>query len=191
MPLVGLTREESAKLPVISIGDGDHRVNKSTVSVIVRKLGGLAEAYDNAEGFPHQDCTRPEVGDPVLRKLRAGKARGLHVAIECSSFSPIAEQVRSMADFPSQVRGMPGLNESQQRRVDVGNEFADFCVESLWSAFKGAVSWTAEFQAWRGDTTEPEPTRLLWLEKADYPTLMHFPRMQALLEASGAEVFIL
>ena len=96
-----------------------------------------------------------------------------------------------MADFPSQVRGMPGLNASQQRRVDVGNAFADFCVEVLWSAFRGGVSWTAEFQAWRGDTTEPKPTRLLWPEKADYPTLMHFPRMQALLEASGAEVFIL
>jgi hypothetical protein len=100
MPMIEETFECNKLKPVISIGDGDHRVNGHTVSVMVRRNGDLAEAFDNCEGA--QDCTLPHIGDPILLRLREGKCRGLHVAIDCKSFSPIAEQVRSMAH----VRGM-------------------------------------------------------------------------------------
>ena len=185
MPMIEETFEQNKLKPVISIGDGDHRVNNHTISVMVRRNGDRAEAFDNCEGA--QDCTLPHIGDPILARLREGACRGLHVAIDCKSFSPIAEQVRSMRD--NQVRGMRGLNASQQKRVDVGNAFADYCIDALWAAFAGSTSFTAEFQQFRGDESEPEPRRVFWADKADYPTLLHFPAMKALLAASGAEVF--
>ena len=59
-----------------------------------------------------------------------------------------------MQDFPHQVRGMRGLTPKQQKRVDVGNAYADFGIESLWSAFRGGTSFTAEFQWFRGNADE-------------------------------------
>lgn len=41
MPMIDVSQVVNTSLPVISIGDGDHRVNKRTVSVMVRKHGGL------------------------------------------------------------------------------------------------------------------------------------------------------
>ena len=42
MPMIDVSQVVNTSLPVISIGDGDHRVNKRTVSVMVRKHGAMA-----------------------------------------------------------------------------------------------------------------------------------------------------
>ena len=182
LPLFDTDVHDSASLPLLVLYAGsDLETRPSSVAKAARKRGATAVEVDFATGDTAQDLMDPANQRKVLKRIASRRTSGVHTASPCSSFSVLADKARSMAH----VRGMPGLVPAARARVDIGNTHADFVIDVCWACFKANVSVSVEFPAYRGNFGVP-PTRAYWPEKADYPTIQHFSRMEDFIEASGA-----
>lgn len=186
MPLIESGPTINKQLPVVILFAGKQtgRASNSSLGVQIRKMGVPAEEWDNSEGADFQDLSVPAIQNPILRNLRNGRHSGMHAGPVCTTFSIVNdEHLRSLEE----PRGRSDLSVEQRKRVEYGNVLADFAIEACWAAYAGGTSFTLEFPSFRGAVYQ-RPARAYWPEKAGYPTILHFERLQQLIDASGARV---
>ena len=148
----------------------------------MRRRNGRADEYET-RGIKGRDLSLQSVRAELIAKIKEKKARGAHFSPDCTTWSVLQKQRRSM----QQPNGIDGLSPEDQAKLDVANSHKDFVVDACTEATKANVSWSVEFPSFRGDKSLCEG-QVFWEEKSTYPTIVHDERFANLIKTSNAKI---